>query len=131
MTGTYPALEIAPGKLTGQDVGGFAGVLEDLPIGMLDAGECSTASSASLTPVVAGQSLLDDVIVVTPPQGFQKNALTVYAQPDSANQIAVTVCNVGGADDLNVGLRSFRYLTIDTGVTALRGSRGSARAPRG
>ena len=42
VTGTYPALEIAPGKLTGQDVGGFAGVLADLPIGMLDAGQCST-----------------------------------------------------------------------------------------
>ena len=119
MTGTYPALEIAPGKLTGQDVGGFAGVLEDLPIGMLGEGDCSTASSTSLTPIVGGQSLLDDVIVVTPPQGFQKNALTVYAQPDSANQIAVTVCNVGSVADVNVGLPGLP-LPHDRHVTAQR-----------
>ncbi len=71
-------------------------------------------TSTSLTPITADQDLRDDVIVVTPRVGFPNTALTVEAQPAAVNQISVSLCNQTAAP-VNVGSRTFSYVTLDTG----------------
>ena len=108
--------EVADASLAAADIGRFAGRLVDLDFGTIAKGSCKTVASTSLTPIAANQDLRDDAIAITPGASFPAAGLAVSAQPASANQIQVTVCNVGGPDSLVLGSRSFSYLSIDTTV---------------
>jgi len=52
---------------------------------------------------------------VTPLVSFPATGVGVMAQAASADQIAVTVCNVSGPNPRNIGARSFRFVSFDTG----------------
>lgn len=107
--------EVRDGTLSGADTGRFVGSLQALDFGTINAGECRTVASTSLTSVVPGQDLRDDAIVVTPLVSFPATGVSVTAQAASADQIAVTVCNVSGPNPRNIGARSFRFVSFDTG----------------
>jgi hypothetical protein len=111
------AAGVKDGSLSARDVGRYATTLNDLPFGIVNNGTCSSITSTSLTPIAtgAGEDLRDDGLVVTPTAAFPLNApLTLHAQATSANQVAVTICNISAAP-VNVGTRSFRLVSIDIG----------------
>ena len=105
--------EVRDGTLAAKDVGRFTGRLTDLDFGIVGLGDCKAVASTSLTPLSGNQDLRDDAIVITPQPSFPSTALTLLAKPVAANQIEVTVCNVGGAADINLGPRSFQYVSFD------------------
>jgi hypothetical protein len=105
--------EIVDGGLGAKDVGRFAGALVDLPYVEIANGQCDTSTSTSLTPLRANESLIDDVIVVTPEVALPDKVL-VSAAAASANQIVVTLCNFTGGP-LAAGARDFSYVSIDRG----------------
>ena len=102
---------IRNGSLRGEDVGRFTGTL-DISFGPIVVGKCGSSTSVGLTGTDATQDLRDDAIVVTPSSSFPLST-AVTAQPANANQITVTICNLGPAE-LAAGSRKFRYLAIDT-----------------
>jgi len=107
---------IADASLAAKDIGRFAGTLEGLDFGTIAVGACKSVSSTSLTPLADTQDVRDDAIVVTPQTTFPAPGMAISARPAGANQIEITICNVAApADPVNVGARSFRYLTIDVG----------------
>ena len=105
--------EIADGGLGARDIGRFTGTTGALPFGVINLGDCKSVATASLTPIAANQSLLDDVVVVTPQSSFPSAGLAVSAKPISASQIEVTVCNVDGPAMLNLGDTTLRYISFD------------------
>lgn len=106
---------VKDGSLDGGDVGRFVGKLNDLDFGILNLGTCKSVSTTSLTPIVPGDDLADDAIVVTPAASFPSAGLSVSAQPAAANTIRVTVCNIAGPPGLALGAQTFRFVTIDAG----------------
>jgi hypothetical protein len=101
---------IRDGSLRGVDVGRFTGTLE-LPFSPIPVGKCGSSTSTSLTGTAASEDLHDDAIVVTPNAGFPTTAV-VGAAPAGANQITVTICNLGAAE-LAAGNKKFTYVSID------------------
>jgi len=112
-SGAIDSGEIADGGLGARDIGRFTGMTGALPFGTINLGDCKSVATASLTPIVAGQSLLDDVVVVTPQASFPSAGLAVSAKPVSASQIEVTICNVDGPAILNLGDTPLRYVSFD------------------
>ena len=110
--GALDAADIADGRLGGQDVGAFVGSLTDLDFGVISAGDCKQVATTSLQAVGPGsQDLRDDAIVVTPAASLPTD-VSIFARAASANQIGVVICNLSGGD-LNLGQRTFRYITFD------------------
>ncbi len=106
------AAKITDGGLGAHDIGRFAGVLTGMPFGTLNPGACASPSSTSLTPIVAGQDLQNDVIIVTPPPSLALTDLTITAKAASANTIEVTICN-RSTGLKNLGALNLRFVTID------------------
>lgn len=102
--------KIADGTLNARDVARFAGTLQ-LSFGAIGAGGCVATDSTGLTPIVAGESLADDAIVITPPESLSPNVV-LNARPKGANQITVVACNVSGGT-VTPGVLTLRYLTFD------------------
>ena len=110
--GSIDAGEVADGGLASRDIGRFTGTFM-LDFGVIDLGRCASVVTTSLTPIVADQTLVDDVIVVQPQSSFPSAGVVYSAKAASANQIEVTVCNVDGPASLVLGARILRYVSID------------------
>jgi hypothetical protein len=101
---------IDDGSLRGADVGRFSGTIE-LPFSAIPIGKCASSASTSLSGPTPTENLSDDAIAVTPRAGFPASTV-VTAEAVGANQIKVTICNLGGGE-LAAANRKFNYLTID------------------
>jgi len=114
--GTITSRELAPGTIpapaAAADPTRFSGTFS-VSIPTVQVTGCQSKTSAALTPKTAGDSLLDDVIVITPPASFP-DGLVVTARPASENTIRVTVCNPGVDSPRSPGNVTFRYASYAT-----------------
>jgi hypothetical protein len=113
--GTITSRELAPGTIpsyTPTDPTRFSGTVT-ISFPTVQVTGCQSKTSATLTPKTAGDSLLDDVIVITPPASFP-DGLVVTARPASESTIRVTVCNPGVDSPRSPGNVTFRYASFAT-----------------
>ncbi len=106
------AAKITDGGLGAYDIGRFAGVLTGLPYGIVAGNSCKSVTSVSLTGIIAGQDLSNDVIIVTPPASLPLAGISLTAKSSSPNQIEVSLCN-HTAGEKNIGNVNLRFVTID------------------
>ena len=104
--------QVADGSLGAADFADARGTTSPTStFGTLNAGDCATRV-ANAPNLRSGGSVLDDVLIVTPPFTFDPG-LTVTAVPSTGAQIALNVCNQT-ASNIAVGAPIFRVLALDT-----------------
>lgn len=92
--GSVTGNEVADGSLSARDMADFSGeVTVNFPI--VPAGRCVSAPPTGvITPNVSGATLLDDVVLASPPQNWPE-ALTLAARANDVNTLLMSVCNFG------------------------------------
>jgi hypothetical protein len=104
--------EVIDGGLQAQDVATFSGATAQIDFGPVGANSCES-QDVPAHPNSASQSILDDVIVVSPAPGWPDDVL-VRARPKGDDTTFVLIaCNVTGAE-VPAAATVFRYAAFDT-----------------
>jgi hypothetical protein len=106
--------ELEDGRLGARDVGSFVGTLSlDFP--PLAVGACAfvDADVAALAAATPPFTVLDDIVLVTPPASFPDDALALSAAPSAATKVRVRVCNLNGTGAVDLPSLTYRYISFD------------------
>jgi hypothetical protein len=114
--GAIGGAAIADGGLQTRDLGDFYGSVS-VPFGTFGPDTCKVAT-VNAQPAMAGASIADDVVAVSPGTSGWPDPIIVTANPGAGNTIRIIACRIGSApspDPMATPDRTtFFYVAFDT-----------------